>query len=585
MNLKVKNIVTTLKTKLIFLCLILLALPSLVIGITGYQSSKANLDQLGETNLTNNVNMAIKLIENLNQEVEKGALSLEEAQERAKVALIGEKGTDGKREIDKSINMGEYGYFFAMDEKGELLAHPNSEGNNLFDSVDPNGVNVGEEIVDAAFKGDGYAYYQWPLPNDPDSIKPKVTFAKKEENWGWVVSAGTYMMDFNSGANSILYVLLITLGISLVVGSVVAWFFSGRIANPIREIAHEMTLVAEGDLTIEKVKVKSNDEVGSLADSFNKMVENLKDLIMNVVETSEQVAASSEQLSANADETSKATEQIAGSMQDVAAGAEEQTNRVEKSTQFTKEISNDMLEISDQVERVTEATNFSLEQSEKGKEIVKQAITQMGIINSNTAETGSVIQLLHEKSSEIEKIVSLIKGIAEQTNLLALNAAIEAARAGEHGKGFAVVADEVRKLAEQSSESTQQINGLIKDIQASINKAVESTKNGENALKTGTELVNTAGSSFGEIGTAVVQVVDRLKDVTSSMNQINEGTSNLVETMVGVNEITAKTSGYTHEVASATEEQTASIEEVSAATVTLAQTAQELQSLARQFKI
>ncbi|RSK52810.1 methyl-accepting chemotaxis protein [Bacillus canaveralius] len=216
--------------------------------------------------------------------------------------------------------------------------------------------------------------------------------------------------------------------------------------------------------------------------------------------------------------------------------------------------------------------------------LVDIAIAQMEMINQNTSETGSVIQMLNEKSLEIEKIVSLIKSIAEQTNLLALNAAIESARAGEHGKGFAVVAAEVRKLAEQSGESTGQINNLIKDIQQSVNQAVESTIKGENAVKTGTELVNNAGHSFEEITTAVVQVVDRLKDVTTSMDQINEGTFSLVDTMVGVNETTVKTSEYAQEIAAATEEQTASMEEVSAATVTLARTAQELQSIARQFK-
>lgn len=575
----------SLRAKLIFLSLILLAVPSLIIGTAGYQSSKTSLDELGKTNLTNNVNMGLKLIGQLNEEVEKGSLSLEEAQEKARISLIGEKNEDGKRAIDKSINMGDNGYFFVIDQEGTLLAHPSSEGKNIWAMEDPNGVKVGQSIVESVLNDDGYSYYEWPLPDNPDTIAPKVTYAKQDENWGWIIAAGTYMIDFNKSASSILYALLITLGVSLLLGSIIIWIFSGRIAGPIKEIANEMKLVAAGDLTIEKLKVKSSDEVGTLADSYNQMVANLKKLIVNVIETSSQVAASSGLLSVNAEETSRATEQIAVSMQEVASGSEQQTIKVEKSTEFAKKISADIKQISHQVERTTAASSRALEQSGLGEDIVKKAIKQMGMINENTAETGNVIGLLNEKSSEIEKIVLTIKGIAEQTNLLALNAAIEAARAGENGKGFAVVASEVRKLAEQSGNSTQQINELINDIQENIKNAVKSTEKGENAVKTGTELVNHAGDAFKEISASVIDVVEQMKEVTLSVEQITEGTNYLAETMVNVNEITVQTSGFTEEVAAATEEQTAAIEEVSAATVTLAGKAMELQNLAKQFKI
>jgi methyl-accepting chemotaxis protein len=575
----------SLKLKLIVLCIFLLAIPSLIIGITAYQSSKTLLDESGKVNLSNNVKLSIKLIDNVNEEVEKGNLSLEEAQERVKSSLIGEQQNDGKRTIDKSINMGENGYFFIIDKEGTLLAHPNSEGKNLWNVEDPNGVKVGESIVNAALNGDGYSYYKWPMPNDPEVINPKVTYAEQDKNWGWIIAAGTYMVDFNKGANESLLVLLITLSFSLLIGGAIAWYFSGRIADPIRTIAKEMNLVAKGDLTVDAIQVKSTDEVGRLAESFNQMVGNLKGLIHNVIETSEQVAASSEQLSANAEETSKATEQIAGSIQEVAIGANEQTTRVEKSTQFAMKISSDVKQISNQSEGATEASNYASKQAEHGEVNVDKAIEQMGIINSNTEETGKVIHLLNKKSTEIEKIVSIITDIAEQTNLLALNAAIEAARAGEHGKGFAVVAAEVRKLAEQSSSSTKQINDLIKDIQNSTEKAVESMLNGENAVKSGTTLVNDAGNSFKEISRAVKQVVERMKEVTDSIEQINEGTNSLVESMESVNEITQQTSGITQEVASSTEEQTASMQEVSAATTTLAEMAGELQNIAKQFKI
>ncbi|WP_226668129.1 methyl-accepting chemotaxis protein [Metabacillus litoralis] len=576
---------TSLKMKLTILCMLLLAIPSLTIGIMGYSSSKKNLDELGATNLQNNVKMAIKLIESVNKEVEDGVITLEEGQERVKALLTGEKQADGKRPIDKTINMGENGYFFVMNNEGVLIAHPSSEGKDLTEMEDPNGVNVGNEILGAAKSGSGFAYYEWPLPNDPDKIEPKVTYAEEDPNWGWVISAGTYMIDFNKVANPILHTLLITLGLSLLIGSIIVWLVLDRAIAPIKKIANEMSLVADGVLTVDHVHVKSNDEVKLLAESYNKMVVSFKQLIQHVVQTTEHVTTSSEQLKLNALETKFASEQIAKAQQEVAYGAEEQASKVVHSANISQHISKDVEAISQQVETASNASQIAYTQASKGEVNLKKVVDQMTIITTNTEETGRAIQLLNKKSSEIERIVSLINDIATQTNLLALNAAIEAARAGEHGKGFAVVADEVRKLAEQSSLSTHQINELITEIQNYTIKAVESMQQGERAVKAGTEIVNNAGVSFKEIAGTVKQVVTQMDEVTNSIDRIQTGTENLVESIESVNEITERTSESTGEVSAATEEQLALIEEINGSAGTMHVKANELIDLVRKFKI
>lgn len=122
---------------------------------------------------------------------------MEEAQERVRTELIGPKQDDGTRTIDKKVDLGENGYFFVLDEKGVLIAHPSIEGQSIWEEEDENGRKFGQEMVNKGMEGGGFTYYDWPLPNDAETIAPKVTYVEQETNWGWIVAASTYMMDFN----------------------------------------------------------------------------------------------------------------------------------------------------------------------------------------------------------------------------------------------------------------------------------------------------------------------------------------------------------------------------------------------------
>lgn len=378
---------------------------------------------------------------------------------------------------------------------------------------------------------------------------------------------------------------LIVATISLLIVLISTFYFMSNLNRMLNALQSNMAKVASGDLSIEKIPVASQDELGQLTNSFNHMVANLKELVVKVIETSQNVAASAEQLSANAEETSKASEQIASSIQAVSGGAEKQLVQVSSSNELVKQISDDISTIASRTHGIADSSLNMSEKSDVGSEVIKKAVEQMVSINSNTTETGKVISLLNQKSVEIEEILTLITGIANQTNLLALNAAIEAARAGEHGKGFAVVADEVRKLAEQSSQSTQKIGLIIREIQDKTREVVESMNVGVEAVKVGTNLVSEAGVSFKDISSAVQEVSEQMKEVSHAILQINGHTESLVQSINDVSDVTVKTTSATQEVAAATEEQTASMEEVSSATRVLAEMAQVLEEVAQRFKI
>ncbi|WP_223881976.1 EAL domain-containing protein [Niallia endozanthoxylica] len=266
----------SIRTKLIIMSLIFLAIPSLLIGIIGYKSSLRSLNNLGADGLQTDVRLTIEMIGALDKQVKAGNVSLEEAQEEVKVAILGEKDSNGKRPINPRLNLGEHGFIFITNSAGDELAHPNFEGQNVWNIQTTDGVYSTQEIVKAANNGGGFVTYEWPLPSNPDVHVPKITYAEKDPYWNWIVCAGTYLPDFNAGANRLLYLLLITLGISLFAGVIVILWFSKKLTKPILQVADQAKLIACGDYSHEAIETTSKDEIGELVMNFNIMKENQK---------------------------------------------------------------------------------------------------------------------------------------------------------------------------------------------------------------------------------------------------------------------------------------------------------------------
>src|SRR5690625_130402 len=277
------------RTKLILASVLLLTIPLLVLGILSYQKAKNTLDDYGNTRLQNSVEMTISMIAALNKEVEKGNISLEDAQEEVKIAILGEKDAEGNRPINKNIDVGENGYIYILDENGTQLAHPSIEGENVWEEQDENGVYFGQEQIRIAMDGGGTQYYDWPFPGT-DRIEQKVAYVKADPHWNWVIAASTYVVDFNKPANAILNQILIVTSITLLIGVAAIWLFANSISRPITKVTEHMNLLAAGDLTQEVIDIKSKDETGYLANGMNEMQDGLRELIGDVSNASEVVS-------------------------------------------------------------------------------------------------------------------------------------------------------------------------------------------------------------------------------------------------------------------------------------------------------
>lgn len=576
----------TIFNKLLLTGIILLILPSIMIGMQSYKTAKTELNEKGKVILKNSVQQAISIISFKANGVKSGRMSIEKAQEEIKQYLIGKKQEDGTRSIDCKIDLGENGYIYILDKNGNLLAHPSSEGENLWDSKDKSGKEILfiQDQISTALNGGGFTEYTWTLPNS-NQVGPKITYVAYHEDWEWIIAAGSYMQDFNAGSNKVLYALLATLIVSFVIGFIVIFLFAKHIANPVKQIRHGLEKVADGDLTVDSIHVKNKDETGDLAQSFNKMLNNLKGLISTVNESSSTVYKASTSLSEISTQTARATDEVALTISEIANSSSEQA----------QDVSNGLTQINELGEEIEQVANASSEMdnvSNRTNELTGQGLDAVEILSKKSQENSlaaskanEVVLKVNDSTKQIGVITETISQIAEQTNLLALNASIEAARAGEAGNGFAVVADEIRKLSEQSAQAIQGINDIVQEIQNNSQIAVDSIIETKNIAQEQDKAVEDTKNIFNDISGSIGNLIKKASEVTESSIAMNEKKEKMIAMIENLSAISQQTAASTQQVSAATEEQTASIQEVAGFAEELNRLSNELMDIVNRFKI
>lgn len=377
--------------------------------------------------------------------------------------------------------------------------------------------------------------------------------------------------------------IMILAAISLLISIIIATAFGRRVAKNIQLTVREMDTFSEGNLHAH-LQFKTKDEFAHLAESFNSMSEKLRQMMKQVGDSSEQVAATSEQLTASSLEVTQATEVVTESIQDIAQGIDEQDTLTGDVRNLSAHILKKMNDISTSIQNVNDATVETKNMASLGRSSVHDATVQMDEISANTSELNTRVEDLDDNSAAIVAAVNVIKSIATQTNLLAINASIEAARSGEHGKGFAVVAEEVRKLADESNLAAVEIEKVVAQITDSTRIIEEDMVNSNDSVHVGRDKVNVARDNFIQIDDAITDVQAQTELVTAAIRTIHQDIEKLVQEIDYIGEVSMKSSRHVQSVAASSEEQNAAMEEVAAASTHLAKMAIDLQESIQTFK-
>ncbi|GGP10059.1 methyl-accepting chemotaxis protein [Oceanobacillus neutriphilus] len=471
-------------------------------------------------------------------------------------------------DIINSVTIGKNGYLFLLDGDHKYISHPDMEA----------GTEAAEDFFDKLYESET-GQFNYSFEGD----QKQLAFDTSEIT-GWKIAGTMFDSEIAENVSPILNTTVFVIIIALILGAVLIVFIIRSISKPINHLADASNTMSQGDLSV-SVNLDRKDEIGTLALSFNKMRENLNGIIQQVRDKSNHLASSAEELNASTDQNTSATEQISASMQEAAEGMNSLNTSITHSSKLAQEMTESIYNIESSSNQVSDTATDAMIAVKEGNTALSTTIDQMEYIKKNTYELSNSIQGLGNQSAQISNIIDVITDISEQTNLLALNATIEAARAGEHGKGFAVVADEVRKLAEKSSDSAEQIKDMIKAIQNETTNTVNAMKAATDEVEKGISIANNADKSFTNITGFVDSITNQIMQVNTGIQEIASTTKHFTNTFEEVGSIGETVSQETENVSASTQQQLASMEEIANAALGLTRVAEDLQQLVENFKL
>ena len=401
----------------------------------------------------------------------------------------------------------------------------------------------------------------------------------------WIAVSVAPISEVRADAYNLIKIMGLVAVFMVLAISAVIWVASKKMCEPIVALRGECIAINDGDLRSRPRAVDTNDELGDLAQGFKQMRGTIRKLIGQLQRNAEKVSASAQELTAASHQSAESATQAAQQIADIASGIAHQSDLAAGADNTAVDIAERTELVAQNADAITAVTEMTVNSVTSGRDSINNVVKAMDSINVSATTVKASISELAARSEEISKIVELISGIAEQTNLLALNAAIEAARAGEAGRGFAVVADEVRKLAEESASSTKQIGDLVNQIQLDMKKAVAASEQSAASVANSMDFVREADAVFESIKLAIDALAGGIREVSGNIKSVASGTKSMKEAVKEIAEVSNVNAAHTESVSAATEEQSASAEEIAAATRSMAEQAEELAHEIERFKV
>ncbi|MCJ8207967.1 methyl-accepting chemotaxis protein [Pseudomonas sp. RGM2987] len=481
------------------------------------------------------------------QSLESQGLSREQAQQQASSVIR-----------DLRYDRGEY--FWLEDLDTRLILHPNAklEGKRMAGTLDPDGKALFDEMVTVAKRdGSGLVRYRWARPNSETPIE-KVSYVELFKPWGWIVGSGIYVDDVQEEFHRQLTQALVTLVIiALLLGALIL-LIARSIASPLTQAVDAMQNIASGeaDLT-RKLDNHWRDELTALGSHFNAFIHKLRTVIDQSKQTANRLENASQSLGEIASDSQRHSQQQSEQMELVATAIHQVSYVVQEVARNAEHAANEVRQADDQARQGQQNIGNSVQRIDQLSETIEQAV--------------HVIQGLAQESTQIGGVLEVIRAIAEQTNLLALNAAIEAARAGEQGRGFAVVADEVRLLAQRTQQSIAQIKGMIERLQGNSQAAV-------NVINASSQAAQLTVEQARQTGETLNQILGTLRNLTELNTSIASATLEQAHVVDDINRNVTRAASLAHENAIAADRTTEASQD-------LGQMAARLNQLLRQFQV